>query len=292
MEREHMDRLRTAGCEVAQFNTPRWYSLEEVNYRTHRKILVVDGQIAFTGGVGVADHWMGDADSKDHWRDTQVLVRGPLVRTIEAAFYENFLEADGAAAPVLDPPPPAAGDGAALAARSSPAGGSSDLKRLYLLSLAAAQRTIDIATPYFVVDESTTWSFEDAVARGVTIRVLVEGDITDAMPVKYASRHFYDRLLSQGIELYEYQPTMMHAKVLVVDGIWSMFGSANFDNRSLELNDELNVAVSSRSLAARFTSDFEKDLKVSERLTLERWRERRFLDKARERFWSAFGEVF
>ena len=293
MDKEHFDRLRNAGCHVAQFNMPVWYALEELNYRTHRKILVVDGELAFTGGVGVADHWRGDADSKDHWRDTQVQIRGPIVRTIEAAFYENFLEADGAEAPVLDPaPPPFADDGAALAIRSSPTGGSNDLKKLYLLSLASAKRSIDITTPYFVTDESTTWALEDAVQRGVKIRILLEGDITDAMPVKYASRHAYERLLQQGIDLYEYQPTMMHAKVLVVDGIWSMFGSANFDNRSLELNDELNVAVSSGNLAARFLSDFEQDLEVSQRITLEQWRRRPLLARTREWFWVWFGELF
>jgi cardiolipin synthase A/B len=293
MEKEHVERLRSAGCHVAHFNMPSWYSLEEVNYRTHRKILVVDGEVGFTGGAGVADHWLGNADSKEHWRDTQVEIRGPLVRRLEGAFYENFLEADGPTAPTLDPAPPAAGDdGAALVIRSSPSGGSNDLKLLYLLSLAAAQKTIEITTPYFVTDESTMWSLEDAVGRGVKIRLLVEGDITDAMPVKYASRHSYERLLQQGIEIYEYQPTMMHAKVLVVDGIWSMFGSANFDNRSLELNDELNVAVSSRDLAWRFLEDFEQDLKSATRISLAEWRRRSLLQKAREWFWVGFGEIF
>src|SRR5215213_1550901 len=173
MEKEHIDRLRRAGCQVAQFNAPAWYSLEEVNYRTHRKILVIDGETAFTGGVGVADHWLGNADSKEHWRDTQVLVRGPVVRMMEAAFYENFLESDrtAMAAPVLDPPPaPVGAEGEALVVRGSPSGGSNDLKRLYLFAIAAAKRTIDITTPYFVTDESTLWSLEDAVARGVKIR--------------------------------------------------------------------------------------------------------------------------
>ena len=293
MEKDHLERLRQAGCHVVQFNAPAWYSLEEVNYRTHRKILVVDGETGFTGGAGVADHWLGNADSKEHWRDTQVRVRGPVVRMMEASFYENFLEADGTAPPILDPaPPPAGGEGEALVVRSSPSGGSNDLKRLYLLALAAAKRSVDITTPYFVTDESTLWSLEDAVKRGVKIRVVMEGDLTDAMPVKYASRHVYDRLLEQGIELYEYQPTMMHTKTLMVDGIWSIFGSANFDNRSLELNDEMNLAVNSHDLARRFQDDFEADLKVSRRITLEEWRRRPFLSKIRERFWTAFGEVF
>jgi cardiolipin synthase len=143
-----------------------------------------------------------------------------------------------------------------------------------------------------VPDESSEWSLREAVGRDVKIRILVEGDITDAMPVKYASRHFYDRLLSMGIEIYEYQPTMMHTKVVVVDGAWSMFGSANFDNRSLELNDELNVAVSDRDLARRLLDDFEQDLRVSSRLDLARWRQRSLLDRSRERFWSYFGEIF
>ena len=293
MEKEHLDRLRQAGCHVAQFNTPVWYSIEEVNYRTHRKILVVDGETGFTGGVGVADHWAGNADTKEHWRDTQVKVRGPIVRLMDAAFYENFLEADGPTAPVLDPaPPPVGAEGEALVIRSSPTGGSNDLKRLYLLAIAAARRTLDITTPYFVTDESTLWALEDAVQRGVKIRILMEGNLTDAMPVKYASRRMYERLLQQGVALYEYQPTMMHTKSLVVDGVWSIFGSANFDNRSLELNDELNLAVNSHALAQRFLVDLEQDLKVSRQITLDQWRRRPTIDKARERFWDAFGEVF
>ena len=293
MDAAHAERLRAAGCLVAQFNAPAWYSLEEINYRTHRKILVVDGEIGFTGGAGVSDHWIGNADSKEHWRDTQVRIRGPIVRLLEGAFYENFVEADGALPPELDDPTTEVGEeGASLLVRSSPTGGSNDLKRLYLLAIASARRTIDIASPYFVTDESTRWSLADATSRGVKIRLLVEGDITDAMPVKYASRDKYDLLLRQGIEIYEYQPTMMHAKVMIVDGIWSMFGSANFDNRSLELNDELNVAVTSRDLAARFLTDMEADIRASHRLTLESWRQRSLLNKVRERFWSVFGEVF
>ena len=176
--------------------------------------------------------------------------------------------------------------------RSSPSGGSNDLKRLYLLIIAGARQTLDITSPYFVMDESTTWALEDAIGRGVTIRLLVEGDKTDAMPVKYASRQAYTHLLELGIEIWEYQPTMMHAKALVVDGIISMFGSANFDNRSLELNDELNIAVANRGLAARLTEDFEKDLSRAKRLNLAEWKQRSLLAKTREHFWSYFGEVF
>jgi cardiolipin synthase len=293
MKTDDIKRLEAAGCRIGSFHSLTWYNLEDVNYRTHRKILVVDGEVGFTGGAGVADHWLGHADSKEHWRDTQIRMRGPIVRLVEGAFFENFFETAGIVTPELDDPKVEADDiGHSLVLRSSPTGGSNDLKRLYLLGLASARRTIDITSPYFVTDESSEWSLKDAIDRGVKIRVLVEGDKTDAMPVKYASREAYDRLLSMGIEIYEYQPTMMHTKTLVVDGAWSMFGSANFDNRSLELNDELNVAVSDRDLARRFTDDFEQDLRVSSRLDLTRWRQRSWLEKSRETFWSYFGEIF
>ena len=293
MEAEDIKRLEAAGCRIGAFNALKWYNLEELNYRTHRKILVVDGEVGFTGGAGIADHWLGHAQDKDHWRDTQIRMRGPIVRIVEAAFYENFIETAGAVTPELDDAASETDEsGRSFALRSSPTGGSNDLKRLYLLAIASARRSLDISTPYFVPDESSEWSLREAVGRDVKIRILVEGDITDAMPVKYASRHFYDRLLSMGIEIYEYQPTMMHTKVVVVDGAWSMFGSANFDNRSLELNDELNVAVSDRDLARRLLDDFEQDLRVSSRLDLARWRERSLLDRSRERFWSYFGEIF
>ena len=290
---QHQARLRNAGCQVALFNSPSWYNLEEVNYRTHRKILVVDGEIGFTGGVGVDDHWKGNARTKEEWRDTQFEIRGPIARLLEAGFYENFVETAGEVTPELDDPVRADDpEGASFMVRSSPTGGANDLKRLYLLAIGSARRTIDITTPYFVPDESTLWALHDAVGRGVRVRLLVEGDITDAMPVKYASRHYYDRLLSEGLEIYEYRPTMMHTKAMVVDGHWSMFGSANFDNRSLELNDELNVAVTGRDLARRLTEDFDQDIKVSDRLELAGWRDRSLLMKAREQFWSFFGEIF
>ena len=291
----HDKRLRSAGTKLYYFNPTRWYSLEEVNYRTHRKILVVDSQVAFTGGAGVADHWVGNAQDPDHWRDTHVKIEGPIVRLLEAAFYEDLVESvvDEPVTPELDDDVTVLDEsGASMLVRSSPTGGANDLKRLYLLIVAGARKTLDIETPYFVPDESTMWALQDAVSRGVRIRILVEGDITDAMPVKYASRASYDKLLSLGISIYEYAPTMMHAKVLVADGALSMFGSANFDNRSLELNEELNVTVTSRELAFRFLTDFEQDLKSSKKLELDVWRRRPLLDKTREKFWSSFAEVF
>ena len=292
--KEWQERLRAAGVKVGEFGQPKWYALEELNYRTHRKILVVDGRIGFTGGVGLDDQWLGHAQDPEHWRDMMVRIEGPVARLMEGAFNENFVETVGPVTPVVDPPPQvdATPRDAALVLRSSPTGGSNDLKRLYLLSIAAARRTLDICTPYFVTDESSDWALEQARQRGVRVRVLVEGDLTDAKPVKYASRQAYQRLMGLGIELYEYQPTMMHTKAMIVDGVWSMVGSANFDNRSLELNDEMNVAVSDRGLAARLAQDFEQDLRGARKLDPEQWRKRPFLEKTREYFWSYFGEIF
>jgi len=186
----------------------------------------------------------------------------------------------------------AIGKGDSLVVRSAPSGGSSDLKRLYLLAIAIARRKIDIQSPYFIVDASGSWSLKEALGRGVRVRVLMESDMTDARPVKYSSRAGYEELLEAGAELYEYQPTMMHAKVILVDEEWSMFGSANFDNRSLELNDELNVIARNKELVDHFAADFAKDLKHSHRITLEEWRQRSWLERSREKFWGWFGEIF
>jgi cardiolipin synthase len=293
MPSEHIERLERAGCQIASFNQSKWYTLEELNYRTHRKILVTDGEVAFVGGVGIADHWLGDAQDKDHWRDTQIRVRGPMASLLEGAFYENFIEAAGLVTPEIRLGAPAEPeDDESLLVRSSPTGGSNDLKRLYLLAIGAARRSLDITTPYLVTDESTKWALKDAVKRGVKVRIVTEGDITDAKSVKYASRRSYEELMSAGIELYEYQPTMLHTKTMVVDRTWSMFGSANLDNRSLELNDELNVLVSNPKLAGRLLEDFEADRLASKRLTLDEWRRRGLLERTREHFWGYFGEIF
>jgi cardiolipin synthase len=175
---------------------------------------------------------------------------------------------------------------------SSSESGSSAMKLLYLLTIGAARRTLDIQSPYFITDESTNWSLYEARKRGVRVRILADGDITDAKPVKFAGRAQYEALLEHGIEVYEYQPTMMHVKAMIVDGTVSVFGSANFDNRSLELNDELNVIVEDRDLAASLTSDFEADLRNSRRINLDEWRARPIHIRGRERLWSFFGEIF
>lgn len=285
--------LEQAGVQVRWFNPLHPWRIEETNYRTHRKILVVDGDVGFTGGMSLADHWRGDARTPDEWRDTQFRVRGPAVRELEAAFYENWLEAGGETAPALDQPMPPGDTGArSITLWSSASGGSSNVKRLYLLSIAGARRTIDIQSPYFILDESTRWALDQARARGVRVRLLTEGDRTDARSVKNASRDEYQALLDRGYIVYEFEPTMMHVKVMVVDNHWSLFGSANFDNRSFELNDEQTSAVADADLARTLVAAFERDAARSRQLSADQWRRRSLVRKTRERFWGFFSEVF
>ena len=294
MDAAGLARLERAGCKLGWFNpVSRYYMLEEVNYRTHRKALVIDGDIAFVGGMGIADHWSFTTETGAMWRDTQIEVRGPAAVHIEAAFNENWIETGGIVAPDLLPHDAApAGTARSIVVWSSPSGGANELKLLYLLAIAAARRTLDLQSPYLITDESTKWSIEQARRRGVRVRLLVEGEITDAKPVKFAGRADYEWLMERGVEIFEYAPAMMHTKAMVVDGVLTIAGSANFDNRSLELNDELNVAVFDAPLAARLTADFERDITRSLRLDLEAWRSRPIHIRAREKAWSYFGEVF
>jgi cardiolipin synthase A/B len=289
----HVERLESAGVKIGWANPVFSADIEEANYRSHRKALVVDGQVAFVGGMGIADHWLHDTKEFPRWRDTQVELHGPVVGDVEAAFNQNWILTGGVVDPEVAPEGPKPdGPAQSIVVWSSPQGGANEMKLLYLLALAAAREQVDIQSPYLITDESTEWSLREARQRGVRIRMLVEGDRTDAKPVKYASRAAYERLLEMGIEIAEYQPTMMHTKALTVDRSLSIFGSANFDNRSLELNDELNVAVFDAALTARLRSDFERDLRQSKQLRLDEWRSRPLPEKARDWLLGHFGEVF
>ena len=293
MDEGARERLRQAGARVAWFNPVASYSLEEANYRTHRKALVVDGDTAFVGGIGIADQWAQPVDGSPKWRDTHLELHGQVALDVEAAFNENWIETGGVVEPdLLMHEPPPNGAARSIAVWSSPAGGANSMKLLYLMAIGAARRSLDIQSPYFITDESTQWSLLDARKRGVRVRLLVEGDITDAKAVKHASRGLYDPLLAAGVEIYEYQPAMMHTKAMMIDGRFSMGGSANFDNRSLELNDELNVVIAGTQLAGRITSEFEEDLRRSTKLDLDHWRGRPLHIRGREKFWSFFGEIF
>jgi cardiolipin synthase len=287
------ERLKKAGVAVGWINPVLGASIEEANYRTHRKALIVDGRVAFVGGMGIADQWLHQVGDFPRWRDTQIELHGPVVADVEAAFNQNWILTGGVVEPEVRPTGPApAGDAESIVVWSSPQGGENELKLLYLLALAAARHEVDIQSPYLITDESSKWSIHEARQRGVRVRLLVEGDRTDAKAVKYASRGDYESLLEAGVEIAEYQPTMMHTKAMVIDGVMSIIGSANFDNRSLELNDELNVAVFDRQLAGRLRADFERDLTQSKKLTLDEWRARPATEKTRDWLLSYFGEVF
>jgi cardiolipin synthase len=286
-------RLEAAGAQIRWLNPLVSFQIEEINYRTHRKALVVDGEVAFVGGMGIADHWAHDEKDFPMWRDTMVEMHGPVVEDVEAAFNQNWIVVAGEVEPVVEPARASpTGPGRSIVVWSAPQTGVNELKLLYLVAIAAARHSIDIESPYLIIDESSRWSIEEARRRGIHIRMLVEGDKTDAKTVKYASRSEYQSLLELGVEIAEYQPTMLHTKALVVDGVLSIVGSANFDNRSLELNDELNVAVFDRDLAARLEQDFENDLKKAKKLELESWRSRPLPERARDWVLSYFGEVF
>jgi len=293
MADEDVTRLDAAGAEIRWVNPIVSFQVEEANYRTHRKALVVDGDVAFIGGMGIADQWLHDGKDFPKWRDTMVEMHGPVVTDVEAAFNQNWIVVAGVVEPEIKPNiAPATGTAKSIVVWSAPQTGANELKVLYLLAIGAARRSIDLESPYLITDESSEWSIQEARRRGVRVRLLVEGDMTDAKAVKYAGRGDYEQLLEQGVEIAEYQPTMLHTKAMVVDGLLSIVGSANFDNRSLELNDELNVAVFDRALAARLLQDFEGDLTRSKKLDLESWRRRSPFDRGRDWLWSYFGEVF
>jgi cardiolipin synthase len=279
-----LKQMEAAGIEIRKYHPLRWYSLDRINNRTHRKLLVVDGRVGFTGGVGIADDWSGHAQDKDHWRDTHYRVAGPAVAQMQAAFNDNWLKVSGTVLHGDDYFPPIPPDGELLAQvfKSSPEGGAESMHLMYLLAVAASTRSIDLAMAYFVPDDLALEAIEAALKRGVKVRILMPGPLTDAKPVRRASRALWGGILQAGAEIYEFQPTMYHCKVLVVDRQWVSVGSTNFDIRSFRLNDEANLNVDDRAFAERQVADFENDLKRARRITYEEWIHRPWTEKAME----------
>jgi len=281
-----LERMRRCGIEIRRYHPPRWTDLGRINNRTHRKLMVVDGRIGFIGGAGIADAWRGDAQDAQHWRDTHFRAEGPVVGQLQAAFIDNWIQATGEVLHEEDylPPLERAGSSRAQVFTSSPGGGSESMQLMYLLSIGAAVRTIDLSAAYFVPDEVAIASLVASLRRGVRVRILVPGSHMDWEVVRRASRATWGPLLAGGAEIYEYQPTMFHCKVMVVDGLWVSVGSTNFDSRSFSINDEANMNVYDADFAQRQIEVFERDLRHAERVTLQAWRERsawdRFLDNA------------
>jgi cardiolipin synthase len=281
--------MRRAGVEVERYHPIRWYTLARLNNRTHRKVLVVDGRVGFTGGVGIATEWTGHAQDPEHWRDTHFRLEGPAVAQMQAVFLDNWIKATGEVLHGEDYFPPLApvGDGRAQVFMSSPSGGAESMHLMYLLAITAAARTIDLSMAYFVPDALAVKALRDAMARGVRVRIVTPGPIVDTETVRKASKALWGDLLAAGALMYEYQPTMYHCKVMIVDGFLTSVGSTNFDNRSFRLNDEANLNVYDAAFAARQTAIFEDDLAHSKRITYAQWQDRPWREKALERLASA-----
>jgi cardiolipin synthase A/B len=279
-----LNEMEGAGVQIRKFHKPSWYDVARMNNRTHRKLLVIDGKVGFTGGVGIAPEWTGEAQDADHWRDSHFKVEGPVVAQMQAVFMDNWVKVSG---DVLHgvryfPPIEKAGDGRAQMFSSSPSGGSESMHLMYLLSIAAAERTIDLSSAYFVPDNLTVAALVAAMKRGVRLRIITPGPIIDSQTVRGASRAAWEPLLAAGALISEYQPTMFHCKVFTVDGLLVSVGSTNFDNRSFRLNDEANLNIYDETFAAAQSKQFEADLRQSKRLTLEAWQNRPLAEKLME----------
>jgi cardiolipin synthase len=279
-----LDTMEQAGVQVRKYNPVRLTTLLDMNNRTHRKLLVVDGRVGFTGGVGIADKWSGHGDSPEHWRDAHFRVAGPTVSEMQATFMDNWVEVmpdvhhDEAYFPLLSP----VGTMRAQIVHSAPDGGSLKIRLMYGLFVGGARRTLRIANAYFVPEDAAIEEIAAASRRGVQVELIVPGKIIDSQVTRKASHGKWGPLLEAGVAIYEFQPTMYHCKVMIVDDLWVSVGSTNFDNRSFRINDEANLNVRDSGFAKRQAQIFEQDKQKSRRVTLAEWQQRGFLEKAEE----------
>ena len=286
MDEEMLQSMQDAGVEVERYRPLHWYNLGRMNNRTHRKLLVIDGKVGFTGGVGIADQWTGHAQDPDHWREAHFRIEGPAVAQMQSAFNDNWIKTTGTLlnGPDYFPPLERVGDMDAHLFIASPAGGSESMHLMYLSAIAAAEHTIDLTASYFVPDELIMTALVAARKRGVRVRVLLPGKHIDSETVRLSSKASWGELLEAGIEIHEYQPTMLHVKLLVVDGELVSLGSTNFDIRSFRLNDEASLNVYDRGFAARMTEVFERDLQHAVQYSHEMWENRPLREKLAEKF--------
>jgi len=283
--------MKSAGVEIQKYHPLHWAHLGRINNRTHRKLLVVDGRVGFTGGVGIAEQWSGDAQDPEHWRDTHFQVEGPAVAQMQAVFMDNWIKTTGAVLHGVDyfPPLEPVGQGAAQVFSSSPTGGSASMELMYLMSITAAQRTIRLSSSYFVPNALAVQTLVEAMKRGVKLQIITPGEHIDTETVRAASRARWGDLLAAGAEVYEYQPTMYHCKVMIVDEFMVSTGSTNFDDRSFRLNDEANLNIYDRTFAAEQVAIFAADLAKSRRITLAEWQGRPLKEKLLEHVASLLG---
>ncbi|SAL12310.1 cardiolipin synthetase [Caballeronia udeis] len=290
MDHRYLEELRQAGADVVQYHKPHWTGLGRMNNRTHRKLLIIDGRVGFTGGVGIAEEWTGNAQDEKHWRDTHFRVEGPVVGHMQAVFMDNWIKATGNVLhgpkyfPDIPPLPEGdAGNGVAHMFSSSPANGADDMELMYLMAITAATQSIHLASAYFVPDGLTINALVEAARRGVRVRIVTPGKRIDTHTVREASRACWGDLLAAGIEIHEYQPTMFHCKLLVVDDYLVSVGSTNFDSRSFKLNDEANLNIYDREFARQQSAIFDADIEKSHLVTYEEWLRRPMLEKLIEK---------
>jgi cardiolipin synthase len=287
LDHESIELMEDAGVEIAVYNPLRpyqpnfWYRPFRVNNRTHRKLLIVDGKIGFTGGVGIADEWGGHAEDPKHWRDNHYRVEGPVVAELQATFLDNWLRTNGSVLHGNDyfPPLSAAGPYKAQAFKSSARTSGESVRLMYLMSISSAAKSVRLANAYFVPDKLAIDTLLEAAHRGVNIEIIVPGRHIDRETVRQASHNTWPKLLEAGIRIYEYQPTMFHCKYMIVDGIWVSVGSSNFDARSFRLNAEANLNVLDARFAVEQTRIFEQDKAQSKEITLEMLKHQPIWDK-------------
>jgi len=282
MDKKLWKQMEAAGCKLAKFHPLRLSNIGRLNNRDHRKIVVIDGEVGFVGGHGFAEEWTGNAQDADHWRDTFLRVEGPLVGQIQGAFSENWIEETGEV--------PAgekyfkrlhhAGPTAAHLSYVSPAGSASSVELLHYLAISAAEKEIIIQNPYFLPDPEAIEALRKAVERGVNVMIMMPSDdVNDSPVVQHASHHHFGTFLKAGIRVFEYRRTLLHQKVLIIDGIWSSVGSTNFDDRSFEVNDEISLGMMDSAIAAELRRAFEDDLKHAKEWKYKEWSERPVLHK-------------
>jgi cardiolipin synthase len=277
--------LVAAGGEVRWYMPFRWYNLFRFNNRTHRELILIDGRIGFIGGAGIADHWYKSVRRRKRWRDTMCRVEGRAVASMQSIFAENWLESSGELLTGAQyyPECEATGSAAALVINSTPSiGRATRARMLFQTLIASARRSIHITTPYFLPDRSARAEMVRAIERGVEVKIIVPGKHHDHLLTRRSSRRLYGELLQHGAQIYEYRPSMIHTKALVVDGIWSVVGSTNFDHRSFGLNDEVNLAALDEGLAARLEHDFQTDLAHSRLITYAGWNRRSPFERVHE----------
>jgi cardiolipin synthase len=274
---EMQDMLEHAGVKVGHFHPLRFKNLGRMNNRDHRKLAIIDGRIAYIGGHCIADEWTGHAQDRKHYRDTSLRVSGPVVNRLQGAFCENWIEETGEipAAAKYFPKLAPTGPTTAHVAYTSPNGSVSSVQILYYLAIQAARREIIIQNPYLLPDDEAIHALEQAVSRGVQVKIMVPSDeASDSSFVQHASHHHFGTLLKRGIRIWEYDHTLLHQKVMVVDGIWSAVGSTNFDDRSFQLNDEVNIGVLDPNVAAQLRAAFTADLAYAKERKFEEWQNR------------------